>query len=101
MCCASRPSKEIGSHKFRLRIMSGITHLNNRLKRYLSLGLVGLATTVIVGCATIDTTTGGAVGVQRKQWMSSMVSSSEVNEAAGQQYAQIIAQARQKKKLDT
>lgn len=56
---------------------------------------------LMVGCATIDTTTGGTVGVQRKQWMSSMVPATEVNQAAAQQYEQILSAARAQNKLDT
>ena len=81
--------------------MSGITQFKRYLKRSLSMAVLGFGTALIVGCATVDTTTGGAVGVQRKQWMSSMVPAAEVNHAAGQQYAQIIGQARQQNKLDT
>ncbi|HLR29659.1 MAG TPA: M48 family metallopeptidase [Paenalcaligenes sp.] len=81
--------------------MSGLKYLKHRLKRYAILTAFGIASAIVVGCATVDTTTGGAVGVQRKQWMSNMVSSAEVNQAAGQQYTQIIGQARQQKKLDT
>jgi predicted Zn-dependent protease len=46
------------------------------------------------GCASVQTTQAGTVGVERKQTM--LVSSREVNQAASQQYAQVIAQARQK-----
>jgi predicted Zn-dependent protease len=42
----------------------------------------------------VRTTQAGAVGVERKQTM--LVSSKEVDQAAGQQYSQLIAQARQK-----
>src|SRR5699024_9817153 len=82
-------------------MMSGLKRFTHRLKRYALLATLGLGSAIVVGCATVDTTTGGAVGVQRKQWMSNMVSAAEVNQAAGQQYTQIIGQARQQKKLDT
>lgn len=62
--------------------------------------IMGLLALVLVGCATIDTTSGGAVGVQRKQWMSNMVPAAEVNQAAAQQYGEILATARQQRKLD-
>jgi len=81
-----------------------MTAMTTRFSRFwatVRLGVVGLATVVAVGCATIDTTSGGAIGVQRKQWMSNMVPAAEVNAAAAQQYSQIIDQARRQNKLDT
>ena len=56
--------------------------------------LAGFAALAAAGCASVQTTQAGAVGVDRKQTM--LVSSGEVNRAADQQYAQVIAQARQK-----
>jgi predicted Zn-dependent protease len=65
----------------------------------LALGLAGaVAVTSITGCAPVRTTQAGAVGVDRSQAM--LVSSAEINKAAGQQYAQLIAAARQKGLLD-
>ncbi|HKO87570.1 MAG TPA: M48 family metallopeptidase [Burkholderiales bacterium] len=46
------------------------------------------------GCASDATTESGAVGVERRQTL--LVSSDEVEKAADQQYAQMMAQARQK-----
>lgn len=46
------------------------------------------------GCATESTTSAGLVGINRGQTM--LVSSAEVNQAATQQYQQMMAQARQK-----
>jgi len=46
------------------------------------------------GCATQQTTAAGTVGVDRSQTM--LVSSEDVERAAGQQYAQIMEQARKK-----
>lgn len=70
------------------------------MRRQCSFFVMVLLTTLVVGCAGIDTTTGGAVGVQRKQWMSNMVPAAEVNQAAAQQYSQVLAAARQQNKLD-
>jgi Zn-dependent protease with chaperone function len=55
-----------------------------------------LATSMLVlgGCETVQTTQGGAVGVQREQRMA--VSSQEIDAAAGKQYAQVMAEASQK-----
>jgi predicted Zn-dependent protease len=52
----------------------------------------------VSGCATVQTTQAGAVGVERKQAM--LVSSKEVNQSAAQQYAQVTGQARQKGQLN-
>jgi predicted Zn-dependent protease len=65
----------------------------------LALGLAGaVAVASITGCAPVRTTQAGTVGVDRSQAM--LVSSAEINKAAGQQYAQLIAAARQKGLLD-
>ena len=66
-------------------------------KRVLAVALA-LAT---AGCASVQTTQGGAVGVERKQFISSLVSEAELNQAAAQNYAQVLSQARQQKALDT
>ncbi|MBR0566224.1 M48 family metallopeptidase [Azoarcus sp. L1K30] len=50
------------------------------------------------GCQTVQTTSGGTVGVDREQLM--MVSSSEVEQASRQQYEEIIAAARNKNLLN-
>src|SRR3569833_852662 len=54
---------------------------------------------VLTACETVQTTSGGEVGVDRQQRM--MVSSSEIEQAAVQEYAQVLAQAKQKGMLDT
>ncbi len=65
----------------------------------LALGLAGaVAVASIAGCAPVRTTQAGAVGVDRSQAM--LVSSAQIDKAAGQQYAQVIAAARQKGLLD-
>ncbi len=57
--------------------------------------IVALALAVaMTGCATQNTTSAGAVGVDRGQTM--LVSSEDVDRAAGQQYAQLMAEARKK-----
>jgi len=52
----------------------------------------------VAGCETVATTQPGTVGVERQQTM--MVSSAEIDKAAAQEYAKVIAQARQKGTLD-
>ena len=64
--------------------------------RFLKLLVVGAAILTAAGCA--QTTRPGAVGVEREQTL--LVSSKEVNQAAGQQYAKTIEQARRKGLLD-
>ena len=59
------------------------------------------ATVALTACAAVDTTSGGTVGVQRKQYMSGLVSEAQLNQTAAQQYADVIGQARNQKKLDT
>jgi predicted Zn-dependent protease len=54
---------------------------------------------VIAGCATVQTTNPGAVGVDRKQQM--LVSEAEVEQGAAQAYAQELAKARSTGKLNT
>jgi predicted Zn-dependent protease len=67
--------------------------------RILALVLAGtVAAATIAGCASVQTTQAGAVGVDRSQAM--LVSSAEVNKAASQQYAKTIAAAQQKGLLD-
>lgn len=73
--------------------MKGIANV----KRLLAAGLI-LAT---AGCATVQTTQSGTVGVERKQFISNLVSEAELNQAAAQNYAQVLSQARQQKALDT
>ena len=62
-----------------------------RLSRWC--GVAGAAL-VLAGCQTIQTTQGGAVGVDRGQSM--LVSAAEVEQASAQQYAQVIEAARNK-----
>ena len=52
----------------------------------------------LAGCQTVQTTHTGVVGIERKQTM--LVSSAEVNQAAVQEYAKVIAQARKQGKLN-
>jgi predicted Zn-dependent protease len=59
-----------------------------------------LTLSLLAGCASVHTTQGGAVGVDRTQYMSSLVSSQDLQKEADQQYADILAQARAKHLLD-
>jgi predicted Zn-dependent protease len=60
--------------------------------------LISFLAAGLVGCQTVETTEGGAVGIDRTQRM--MVSAEEVQGGAQQAYAQMMAEARQKGMLD-
>ena len=51
------------------------------------------ATVILTGCAAVDTTASGVVGIQRKQYMSSFVPEQDLNLAAAQNYNETLAQA--------
>jgi predicted Zn-dependent protease len=51
------------------------------------------------GCETVHTTQAGVVGVDRGQRM--LVSSQDIEQASSKEYAQVLAEARQKGKLNT
>src|SRR5690606_29245202 len=55
---------------------------------------------VLSACSSVHTTQSGAIGVTRTQYMSGLVSEQALNQEAGQQYEQIIAQARAQDALD-
>lgn len=57
-----------------------------------------LALSAVAACQSVQTTGGGAVGVQRSQLM--MVSAQEVEQASNKQYQQMIAEARRKNALN-
>ena len=68
-------------------------------RRILQSGLVlGAAIILAVGCQTTNTTSGGAVGVDRQQTM--LVSAAEVNRQADKAYQETINEARAKKTLN-
>ena len=52
----------------------------------------------LAGCETVATTQPGTVGIERQQTM--MVSSAEIDKAAAQEYAKVLAEARQTGTLD-
>jgi predicted Zn-dependent protease len=54
---------------------------------------------VLSGCETVQTTQGGVVGIDRSQRM--LVSSQEIEQASTQEYAKVLADARQKHQLNT
>jgi len=55
---------------------------------------------LLAGCQAVNTTSGGAVGVQRQQYMFSMLSTDEVNQMYAQSYQQTLGEASNKGVLD-
>jgi len=55
-----------------------------------------VALIVAVGCASVETTEPGTVGVERRQTMSVLVSEEDINKGAAQAYAQVLDEARRK-----
>jgi len=63
----------------------------------LKLGQVALAAAALLAaCQTVQTTRSGEIGVDRKQTMTTLVSSREVEQEAGKQYAQVLSNASKK-----
>jgi predicted Zn-dependent protease len=61
-----------------------------------------LAALTITGCQTVQTTRGGTVGVDRKQQMSVLTpTAAQVDQAARQQYVQVLGEAGKQGKLNT
>jgi predicted Zn-dependent protease len=54
------------------------------------------AVLVAVGCASVETTEPGVVGVDRRQPMSALISEADLNKGAAEAYAQVLAEARTK-----
>ncbi len=63
-------------------------------------GIVVVGSLLLVACASVQTTQGGAVGVERRQSFSSLLSPQQMEQGAGQAYQKIIAEARAKGTLD-
>jgi predicted Zn-dependent protease len=64
--------------------------------RLSALVLAGL----LAGCQAVNTTGGGAVGVERKQYMFSMLSTEQVNQMYAQSYQETMGEASSKGVLD-
>ncbi|MCD0504110.1 M48 family metallopeptidase [Bordetella petrii] len=63
-------------------------------------GLAVAGSLALAGCSGMNTTQSGAIGVDRTQYMSSMVSEQALEQEAGQQYSEIIQKARAQGALD-
>ncbi|TRX75439.1 M48 family metallopeptidase [Pseudomonas mangiferae] len=59
-----------------------------------------LAPLLLAGCQAVNTTSGGAVGVERKQYMFSMLSSQQVDDMYAQSYAETLQEASSKGVLE-
>lgn len=55
---------------------------------------------LLAGCQAVNTTSGDSVGVGRKQYMFSMLSTQEVNQMYAQSYQQTLSEAKGKGQLD-
>ena len=60
----------------------------------------GLLIATAAGCASVQTTESGTIGVQRKQFMAASVPASELQAAANKQYSEMMAEARAAGALD-
>src|SRR5262252_625424 len=59
-----------------------------------------LVLAALCACQSVQTTQGGAVGVDRKQSMSFLVSSAQMDKSAADAYAKVLSDARAKNQLD-
>jgi predicted Zn-dependent protease len=58
--------------------------------------LAAMTAVLVAGCASVETTDSGVVGVDRRQSMSTLVSEEDINEGAAKAYANVVAEARGK-----
>lgn len=68
------------------------------MRRLIVVGALGAS--ILAGCQAVNTTSGGAVGVERKQYMFSMLSTDQVNQMYAQSYQQTLGEASGKGVLD-
>ena len=68
--------------------------------RRIALWSSALLLVALTGCASVQTTQSGVIGVERKQLMAASVPPAELQKAANQQYAQMMAEARSAGALD-
>lgn len=72
----------------------------NQKRHFLRYAGAVLSLAALAGCTGMNTTQSGAVGVDRTQYMSSMVPSQALEQEATQQYADILKEAESKGLLD-
>jgi len=68
----------------------------SRMCNFLLIGMIGL----LAGCQAVNTTSGGVLGVERKQYMFSLLSSQDVNQKYALSYQQTLSEATGKGVLD-
>lgn len=76
--------------------------MNSKLiscRRVVAVGLLSVLT-MLGGCAAVQTTGSGSVGVERKQYMSGLVSEAALQQEASQQYASMLSSAKSQGALD-
>jgi predicted Zn-dependent protease len=66
----------------------------------LRMGFGALTLAALCGCQSVQTTQGGAVGIERRQSMSTLVSSAQMDRSAAEAYAQVLSDARKKDQLN-
>ncbi len=76
----------------------GWSVLEKNMRLTVLFGVLALA--AIAGCQTVRTTEGGAVGVERKQSMSTLISSAQMDQSAAKAYGEVLADARKKDRLN-
>ena len=59
-----------------------------------------LALAALCACQSVQTTSGGTVGIDRKQTMSPLVSSAQMDKSAADAYGKVLSDARAKNQLD-
>ncbi|MGF1546016.1 MAG: M48 family metallopeptidase [Thiotrichales bacterium] len=62
--------------------------------------IISLTGGLIIGCQSVSTTQGGAIGLDRKQLMSSLISSEQMSQASIQAYRETLTASQQKGKLN-
>lgn len=62
--------------------------------------MVVAGASLLVACTAMDTTGSGVVGIERKQYMSSLISEAELYQTATSQYNTMVSQARAQSALD-
>ena len=69
------------------------------MNKLLVFGTLG-ASLLLAGCQSVNTTSGGAVGVERKQYMFTMLPAQEVDQMYAQSYQKTVGEASSKGVLD-
>lgn len=74
--------------------------LVHRLQGFIAM-VAGGVVVAVSGCAAVQTTSSGAVGIDRKQYISGLVSAQALQTEAAQQYNSMMGQARSQGALDS